>query len=164
MNKFEKNIIDLYLTYKNEKLFISKFKNIIYDKIGFRLFTITIMHPSNKFVTRIYSTNNKVFPVGGKKKIPKNYWADITIKQKKSFLGNNKKQIQKYFYDHRIITNLGCESILNQVIIFNNKTIGTINLLDDENHFNVKDLKITDFASKFIVPICLNHQIKVRMK
>ena len=65
MNKFEKNIIDLYLTYKNEKLFISKFKNIIYDKIGFRLFTITIMHPSNKFVTRIYSTNNKVFPVGG---------------------------------------------------------------------------------------------------
>ena len=122
------------------------------------------MHPSNKFVTRIYSSNNKIYPVGGEKKVPVNYWADVTIKQKKSFIGNNKKQIQKYFYDHKIITNLGCESILNQVIIFNNITIGTINLLDVENNFDKKDFKITDFASKFLVPICLNHQLKVRNK
>ena len=163
MNSFEKDILNIFLKYKDEKSFINKFKNIIYKKIGFKLFTITVMHPSYKFVTRISSSNIKIYPVGGKKKIPINYWADVTIKQKKSFIGNNKKQIQKYFYDHRIITNLGCESILNQVIVFNNKTIGTINLLDSENHFNKKDLKITDFASKFLVPICLNHQIKVRI-
>ena len=164
MNNFEKDILGIFLKYKDEKSFINKFKNIIYKKIGFKLFTITAMHPSNRFVTRIYSSNNKIYPVGGMKKIPKNHWADVTIKQRKSFIGNNKKQIQKYFYDHKIITNLGCESILNQVIIFNNKTIGTINFLDLENHFDKKDLKITNFASKFLVPICLNHQIKVRKK
>jgi len=164
MNHFEKNILDIFLKYKNEKSFINKYKNILYKKIGFKLFTVTVMHPSNKFVTRIYSSNNKIYPVGGKKKIPINYWANVTIKQKKSFIGNNKKQIQKYFYDHRIITDLGCESILNQVIIFNNKTIGTVNFLDVENHFDKKDLEVTDFASKFLVPICINHQIKVRNK
>ena len=29
-----------------------------------------------------------------------------------------KKEIEKYFYDHKVITSLGCESILNQVVIF----------------------------------------------
>ena len=164
MNDFEKNIVELFLKYKSEKIFIDKLKNALQKKIGCKLFTLTVMHPNDKFVTRVYSSNVKIYPVGGKKKIPNNYWADVTIKQKKSFIGNNKKQIQKYFSDYRIITDLGCESILNQVVIFNNKTIGTMNLLDVENHFNKKDLNITGFVSNFLTSIYLNHQIKVRKK
>ena len=164
MNNFEKNIIELFLGYKSEKFFINGLKNILQKKIGYKLFTLTVMNPNEKFVTRIYSSNNKVYPVGGRKKVPKNYWADLTIMQKKSFIGNNKKQIEKYFSDHRIITNLGCESILNQVVVFNNKTIGTMNLLNIENHFNNKDLKITDFISKFLIPTYLNHQLKMGKK
>ena len=162
MNAYEKNIIELFLEYKNEKSFIEKVKKILLKEIGFKLFTLTVMHPKKKFVTRVYSSNNKIYPVGGGKKIPKNYWAQITIKDKKSFIGNNKKQIKKYFYDHEVITDLGCESILNQVIVFNNETIGTMNLLNTKGHFSKKHLKKTNFISKFLVPIYLNYQLKVR--
>ncbi len=162
MNAYEKNIIELFLEYKNEKSFIEKVKKILLKEIGFKLFTLTVMHPKKKFVTRVYSYNNKIYPVGGEKKIPKNYWAQITIKDKKSFIGNNKKQIKKYFYDHEVITDLGCESILNQVIVFNNETIGTMNLLNTKGHFSKEHLKKTNFISKFLVPIYLNYQLKVR--
>ena len=86
MNAYEKNIIELFLEYKNEKSFIEKVKKILLKEIGFKLFTLTVMHPKKKFVTRVYSSNNKIYPVGGEKKIPKNYWAQITIKDKKSFI------------------------------------------------------------------------------
>ena len=162
MNVYEKNVIKLFLPYKNEKKFIEKIKKIIQEEIGFKLFTLTVMHPKKKLVTRVYSSNNKIYPVGGEKKIPKNYWAQITIKDKKSFIGNNKAQIEKYFYDHKVITDLGCESILNQVIVFNNKTIGTMNLLNIKGHFSKEHLQKTNFISKFLVPIYLNHQLKGR--
>ena len=162
MNAYETNIIKLFLEYRNEKNFIERVKKILLKEIDFKLFTLTVMHPKKKFVTRIYSSNNKIYPVGGQKKVPRNYWAKVTIKEKKSFIGNNKKQIEKYFYDHKIITDLGCESILNQVIVFNNETIGTMNLLNIKGHFSKEHLKKTNFISKFLVPIYLNHQLKVR--
>ena len=162
MHTYETNVIKNFLNYKNEKIFIEKVKKTLLKEIGFKLFTLTVMHPKRKIVTRIYSSNNKIYPVGGQKKIPKNYWAQVTIKEKKSFIGNNQKQIEKYFYDHKIITDLGCESIINQVIIFNNETIGTINLLNIKGHFSKEHLKKTNFISKFLVPIYLNHQLKVR--
>jgi|TARA_B110000495_G_scaffold49821_1_gene41711 hypothetical protein len=162
MNTYETNIIKLFLKYKNEKNFIEKVRKTLSKEIGFKLFTLTVMHPKKKIVTRIYSSNKKIYPVGGEKKIPKNYFTHITIKEKKSFIGNNKKQIEKYFYDHKVITDLGCESILNQVIVFNNETIGTMNLLNIKGHFNKEHLKKTNYISKFLVPIYLNHQLKAR--
>ena len=162
MNTYETNIIRLFLKYKNEKNFIEKVRKTLSKEIGFKLFTLTVMHPKKKIVTRIYSSNKKIYPVGGEKRIPKNYFTHITIKEKKSFIGNNKKQIKKYFYDHKVITDLGCESILNQVIVFNNKTIGTMNLLNIKGHFNKEHLKKTNYISKFLVPVYLNHQLKAR--
>ena len=162
MNTYETNIIKLFLKYKNEKNFIEKVRKTLSKEIGFKLFTLTVMHPKKKIVTRIYSSNKKIYPVGGEKKIQKNYFTHITIKEKKSFIGNNKKQIEKYFYDHKVITDLGCESILNQVIVFNNKTIGTMNLLNIKGHFNKEHLKKTNYISKFLVPSFLNHQLKAR--
>ena len=162
MKEIEIKIIKSFLKYKNEKTFINKLKYFLKKEIGFKLFTLTVMHPNNKFVKRIYSSNTKAYQVGGEKKIPNNYWAKVTLKDKKSFIGNNKKQIEKYFYDHRIISDLGCESILNQVIVFNDKTIGTMNLLNNTNHFKKKHLILTNFISKFLIPIYLSYQITMR--
>lgn len=143
-----------------EKSF-SIIEKLLAKNVKFKLFTLTVFHPTKKKVMRIYSTNHKVYPVGGFKPIPNNYWSVITINRKKSFIGNNKNQIKKYFFDHRVITDLGCEAILNQVVVFNDKTIGTLNLLNDKNHFKSKHLKVTDTLSKYLVPIFLSFQLKL---
>ena len=82
----------------------------------------------------------------------------------KSFIGNNIKEIRKYHSDHKKITDLGAEAILNQVIIFDKQTIGTLNLLNVSNYFNKKHLVLTNMISKFLTPIFLNHQIKMLKK
>ena len=120
MKKIEKKIFDNFVKLKNEKTFFTLINKIFQKEIGFILLTLTVAHPKKKLVQRIYSSNNKVYPVGGTKKIPRNYFYEVTFKKRKSFIGNNVKEIQKYHYDHKIITNLGAEAILNQVVIFDN--------------------------------------------
>ena len=98
----------------------------------------------------------KTYPLGKSKKLPDNFWAVMTVKKKKSFVGNNKKEIEKYFYDHKVITSLGCESILNQVVIFNDETIGTINILHKKNYFTKKHLEKSNIISKCLVSTFIN--------
>ena len=66
------------------------------------------------------------------------------------------KEIEKYFYDHKVITSLGCESILNQVVIFNDETIGTINILNKKNYFTKKHLEKSNIISKCLVSTFIN--------
>ena len=162
MKKIEKKIFDNFVKFKNEKTFFTLINKIFQKEIGFILLTLTVAHPKKKLVQRIYSSNNKIYPIGGTKKIPNNYLYEVIFKKQKSFIANNIRQIKKYHFDHQIIYNLGAESMLNQVVIFDNKTIGTINFLNKSNHFNTNHLKITNLISKFIAPIYLNHQIKMK--
>lgn len=162
MKKIEKTLLDSFINLDNEKNFFKEINYLLQKHIGFKLLTFTVKHPSKLFVKRIYSSNNKVYPVGGIKKVEKNYFYELTFNKKRSFIGNNVKEIKKYFFDHKIITSLGAESILNQVVVFDKKTIGTINLLNIENHFNKNHLKITNLVSKFLLPTYLINQIKIK--
>ena len=161
MKKIEKYIFYNFIKSKSEKIYIHHINNLLKKEIGFKLLTFTVLHPNKNLVQRIYSSNLKIYPIGGIKKIPRNKWAELTIKKQKSFIGNNTKQIKKYFFDHKVITSLGCESILNQVVVCEKKTIGTINLLNVENYFYKKDLSKTTLIAKFLTPIYLSHQLKM---
>ena len=164
MIEFENAIKEIFLNYESEKQFFTLSSELLNKEIGFKLLTFTVLHPSHKYTQRIYSSNERVYPTGGKKELSDNRWAEITIKKQKSFIGNNRKKIEKYFFDHKIITSLGCESILNQVVIFDKITIGTINLLNIENHFQEHHLIKTTLFSKFVTPFYLSHLLKMREK
>jgi hypothetical protein len=98
----------------------------------------------------------------GTKKLPKNKWSKTVIKNKKYFLGKNKKDIKKLFFDYEVIFSLGCGSIINFLVIFNNVPIGTINILDKEYKYNRGDIKKLDVISSFMIPFFLTHQIKMK--
>ena len=48
MNTYEINVIKKFLEYKNEKNFIEKVKKTLLKEIGFKLFTLTVLHPKKK--------------------------------------------------------------------------------------------------------------------
>ena len=160
----EKKIID----YKNlsksvskdsNKIFFKKIDQLIKKSIGHKLITFTVIDHSIKYVERIYTNNPKVYPLLGRKKIPKNMWSQKVIKNKKHFLGKNKKEIKKLFFDYEIIFSLGCGSIINFLVKFNNKPIGTINILDKEYKYNHIDIEKLGPISSFLIPFFLKHQI-----
>ena len=75
---------------------------------------------------------------------------------------DNKKDIKKIYFDHDIIFSLKCGSIVNLLILFNNKPIGTINILHNENHYVTKDIKKIEDVTIFMIPFFLNHQHKMK--
>ena len=81
--------------------------------------------------------------------MPKNIWSEKVLKNKKHFLCKNKKDIKKYFYDHETIFSLGCGSIINLLVLFKKKPIGTINILHKKNHFKQIDLKKLTISQHF---------------
>ena len=147
---------------QNEKLFFNKIDKYIHRKIGRKLITITIIDQSMKYVERIYSNNKKIYPLLGQKTMPKNIWSKKVIKNKNHFLCKNKNQIKKIYFDYNTIFSLNCGSIINLLILFKNKPIGTINILHKENHYTQNDIKKIDHLTIYMIPFCLMHQLKMK--
>ncbi len=142
----------------NVKVFCKKIDRIIKSLIGHKLITFTVIDNKLDFCERIYSNNNKIYPILGQKKMPKNIWSKKVLKNKKHFLCRNKKDIKKIYYDYEKIFALGCGSIINLLVLFKGKPIGTINILHNENHYNIMDLKKIDFLTTYLIPYFLDHQ------
>lgn len=147
---------------QNEKLFFNKMDKYLKKEVGHKLFTITVIDQSLKYVERIYTNNKNVYPLLGQKPIPKNIWSTKVLKKKNHFLCKNKNQIKKIYFDYDKIFSLNCGSIINLLILFKNKPIGTINILHNENHYSKNDINKIDHITTFMVPFCLIHQLKMK--
>jgi len=90
--------------------------------------------------------------------MPKNIWSKKVLINKKHFLCKNKKDIKKIYYDYETIFSLGCGSIINLLVLFKGKPIGTINILHQENHYVLKDIEKIDFLTIYLIPFFLDHQ------
>ena len=102
------NILTKSVSKDNNKVFFKKIDKLIKKKIGHKLITFTVIDHSLKYVERVYTNNSKVYPLLGTKRLPKNKWSQTVIKNKKHFLGKNKKDIKKLFFDYEVIFSLGC--------------------------------------------------------
>ena len=142
----------------NTKVFCQKIDRVIKSLIGHKLITFTVIDNNLNFCERIYSNNKKIYPILGQKKMPKNIWSTKVLKNKKHFLCKNKTNIKKIYYDYNTIFSLGCGSIINLLVLFKEKPIGTINILHKENHYNTNDLKKIDFLTTYLIPFFLDHQ------
>ena len=156
------NILTKSVSKDKNKVFFKKIDKLIKKKIGHKLITFTVIDHSLKYVERVYTNNSKVYPLLGTKRLPKNKWSQTVIKNKKHFLGKNKKDIKKLFFDHDTIFLLGCGSIINFLVKFKNIPIGTINILDKEYKYSRGDIKKLDVISIFMIPFFLTHQIKMK--
>lgn len=149
----------------NNKIFCKKIDKFIKNNIGHKLITFTAIDISKKYVERIYTNNPKIYPLLGQKPIPKNKWSNILNNNSKNyFIGKNKKEIQKLFFDYETIFSLGCGSIINFLVKVNKVPLGTINILDREYKYKISDIKKLETISIFTIPLFTNHRILMERK
>lgn len=149
----------------NNKIFCKKIDKYIKNNIGHKLITFTAIDISKKYVERIYTNNPKIYPLLGQKPIPKNKWSNILNNNSKNyFIGKNKKEIQKLFFDYETIFSLGCGSIINFLVKVNKVPLGTINILDREYKYKTSDIKKLETISIFTIPLFTNHRILMEKK
>ena len=146
------------------KEFYKKLDKTIKNNIGHRLFTLTVVDHSIKYVERVYSNNTKIYPLLGTKPIPKNSWTNKVINNKKYFFGESKNQIKKLFFDYKKIFSLGCGSIINIPIINDQKILGTLNILHKERFYTIKSVKMIQPYAQLLSPYFILHQLKMKKK
>ena len=121
--------------------------------IGHRLFTLMVFDPHNREAQRLYSSDPKNYPVGGRKAMSKTPWGEKVIDGKIAWIGYSAEDIRWAYPDHELIASLGLESALNLPVIYDDVFIGSANLLHDANWYTPQDVEIgKPFAALLAAP------------
>jgi hypothetical protein len=107
--------------------------------LGHRLFTMMRYHAASGESERIYTTHPREYPVGGRKTLNVTPWAERVLKRQQPYLGRTPTDVQSVFFDHALIASLGCGSVLNLPVVWNGRTLGTINLLHEAGWYDETD-------------------------
>ncbi|MGU3575584.1 GAF domain-containing protein [Brucellaceae bacterium C25G] len=102
--------------------------------IGAKLFTLMEANLQTERSGRIFTSHPAEYPVSGSKPIRYNEWFDVVHKERRAFVANNLVDIDKVFPDAELIGQLGCASVINLPIVLNDNLVGTVNILNGENH------------------------------
>ncbi len=107
---------------------------------GHKLFTLMLLHRDTGEAERIYSSNPGAYPVSGRKTWTETPWSKQVILAKQHYLGLTDADIRWGFPDHELIKQLGCGSIINLLVIYNDEVLGTANLLHEEHYYQEQDI------------------------
>ncbi|WP_088954841.1 GAF domain-containing protein [Variovorax sp. HW608] len=120
--------------------------------IGHRLFTILVHHRAQRESERVYSNMPDSYPVQGRKPVTDSQWMRQVMGLGLPYIGRNADDIREVFFDHALIHSLGCESVLNIPLRWREQTIGTLNLLHQENWYQVHHVELATVFAQLAVP------------
>ena len=125
------------------------------DVIGHKLFTILLHHPRARESERRYTNQPAAYPVGGRKPVTPSAWTERLFVERRPYIGKSAEDIRDVFFDHEIILSLGCASVLNVPVVWDGRTLGTINLLHEAGWYDEGDVPIAQCFAALAAPALL---------
>ena len=125
------------------------------ETMGWRLFTILRYVETAHAVERLYSSDEKAYPVGGRKPLDKIAASHGAMERGEVFLAANKEEVRKAFFDHELIFSLGITSILNVPIRYAGRRLGTVNLCGEEGMYGQDEVGRGQILAALLVPALL---------
>jgi hypothetical protein len=104
--------------------------------VGAKLFTVTAVDMDANVARRLYTNMPEAYPVSGTKPIHVDPWFELVVLGRQLFVANTLEEIAGHFADWQLIGSLGCGSCINMPVVVGGKVLGTVNMLDVENHFS----------------------------
>lgn len=120
--------------------------------IGHRLFTILVHHRAARESERIYTNMTDAYPVRGRKPVTDSPWMQQVMARGEPYIGRNADDIRDVFFDHELIISLGCRSVLNIPLRWRGETLGTLNLLHQENWYEDRHVELAGVLAQMAVP------------
>ena len=71
------------------------------------------------------------------------------------YLGRTFAEVRAVFFDHALIASLGCGSVLNVPVVWDGRSLGTINLLHEEGWYDASDAGLGLLFAALAVPAYL---------
>ncbi|MCF4098870.1 GAF domain-containing protein [Maritalea mediterranea] len=107
----------------------------VQSKISAKLVTLMWLdYPAGR-ARRIYTNRPDLYPTKDSKPISTNPWYEHVIVGQNTFVANTLDEMDEQFTDKDFFAAHGCASVLNMPVVINGKTVGSLNLLHEENHF-----------------------------
>ncbi|MEZ5823894.1 MAG: GAF domain-containing protein [Geminicoccaceae bacterium] len=131
--------------------------SVVRRLIGVRLFSVMVLDNAAGDVARVYSNQPQAYPVGGRKPLQKlSRWGEQVLRHGQPYLGRTHADIAEAFFDHELIRSLGCGSVINLPVRWDDRIIGTINILDAEHAYDTQSLtRVQPLAPLTIAPMLL---------
>lgn len=123
--------------------------------LGHKLFTVLVHHAGSGESERFYTNQPEAYPVGGRKALNPTFWTDHVLKGQRAFIGHTAEDIAAVFFDHALIVSLGCASVINLPVVFDGRTLGTINLLHEAGWYEAQDAEIGAVFAAMATAACL---------
>ena len=126
---------------------------VFQSAIGHLMFTALQHNEKTGSVTRLYSSNPDLYPVGGSKAMGPTPWGDQVLKHGRPFLGRNADDMHWAFPDHGTLAAQGMQSVLNLPVRVFGKTLGTINLTHQTGHYRYEHIPIGVLMAAQLAPL-----------
>jgi hypothetical protein len=123
--------------------------------VGHRLFTLLVLLPGGEEVQRFWSSDEKAYPLTGRKRVGPTPWGERVLRNRQCYLGRDAAGIRWAFADHELIASLGLASVVNVPIVHHGTALGTMNLLDVEGHYDDGSVAVSRRFAAYLIPAFL---------
>jgi hypothetical protein len=127
-------------------------EQIAAECIGWRLFTVLRYVEAAQAVERLYSSNEKAYPVGGRKPLSKIAASHGAMQKGEVFLAATKEEVRQTFFDHELIFSLGVSAILNVPVRYADRRLGTINMCGEEGMYGPAEIARGKILAGLLIP------------
>lgn len=119
--------------------------------IGSKLFTVLKTLPDGSS-ERLYTSDPVAYPLSGRKPRNVTAWYETVILARRHFWGPTKEHVRSFFFDHETIFALGCGSIINVLVIHDERVLGAVNMLHEEHWYRPEHLALAEPIAQYLVP------------
>ena len=137
---------------KGERETCKAVERLAHETCGWRLLTILKYVEKDAVVERISSSDEKAYPLGGRKPLDKITASHGAMEHGGIFLAGTKAQVKEAFFDHELIFSLGITAIMNVPIRHAGRRLGTLNFCGEEGNYSEREMQIGRVLSGLLVP------------
>lgn len=119
------------------------------------LCTVNRLDAQQLRLTRLYSSNPAAYPPGGTKEKRGTPWGRQVLIERRVFVGEGTDAIRASFDDHEAIARLALRSVVNVPIVFEQRCLGTLNLLMQAASVAPAQVQFARLASVLLLPALL---------
>jgi len=125
------------------------------ETCGWRLFTVLRYVEAANAVERVYSSDEKAYPVGGRKPLDKLQQTHTAMQDGSIHLAATRAQVREAYFDHELIFSLGITAILNAPIRHAGQRLGTVNLCGEEGMYDDASANSAKIIAGLLAPVML---------
>ncbi|EPJ46106.1 MAG: hypothetical protein OFPII_22690 [Osedax symbiont Rs1] len=154
------NSIDQLLKQQPNKVQLAEYRDVfgkiaaaVDQLIGHKLFTLTVIHPTEAEVVRLYSSKEGDYALEDRKPILDTPWTEQVIAKMQPFSASNIDELKPIFPDYQKISDMGLGAAINLPVCWQGKCIGTMNLLNKEGLYQQPELKQILNCAQLVAPV-----------